>query len=62
MKKQLYALQMTEATNFVDHLNEFNRILKEVAAIDVKIEEEDKAILLLVSLPPSYEHLRTMLI
>ena len=61
LKKQLYALHMGEGKNFMDHLDEFNRLLTELDAIGAKIEEEDKAILLLVSLPSSYEHLRTTL-
>ena len=46
----------------MDHLDEFNKLLTDLDAIDAKIEEEDRAILLLVSLPSSYEHLRTTLI
>ena len=61
LKKQLYAFHMGEGKIFMDHLDEFNRLLTELDAIGAKIEEEDKAILLLVSLPSSYEHLRTTL-
>ncbi|GFS38693.1 hypothetical protein Acr_00g0058920 [Actinidia rufa] len=45
----------------MEQLDEFSRLLKELEAIGVKIEEENKAAILLVSLPPSYEHLRTPL-
>lgn len=43
----------------MDHLDEFNTLLESIGA---KIEEDSKAILLLVSLPLPYEHLRTTLI
>ena len=61
LKKQLYALHMSEGVNITDHLDEFNRLITELEAIGAKIEEEDKEILLLVSLPSPYEHLRTTL-
>lgn len=62
LKKQLYAFQMTEGANFIKHLDEFNRLTMELDSIRVKIKEEDKAIILLVSLSSSYEHLKTTLI
>ena len=52
---------MTKGADFMEHLDEFKRLLIELKAISVKIEEEDKAVILLVSLSPSYEHLRTTL-
>uniref|UniRef100_A0A453RW19 CCHC-type domain-containing protein n=1 Tax=Aegilops tauschii subsp. strangulata TaxID=200361 RepID=A0A453RW19_AEGTS len=42
--------------DLVEHVNAFNQLVMDLARLDVKIEDEDKA-LLLVSLPPSYEHL-----
>ena len=58
-KKQLYRLLMKEGTLILHHLNSFNRIMSDLLALDVKLEEEDKAILLLCSLPFSYDHLAT---
>jgi len=46
LKKRLFGLQMTEEANFNQHLDEFNKIMIEFASLDVKIEEEDKALLL----------------
>lgn len=51
LKKQLYALQMSEGANFMDHLEEFNRLVTELETIGAKIAEEDEVIILLVSLP-----------
>ena len=59
MKKQLYGFQMNEGTPILQHLNTFNRILSDLLALEVKLEEKDKALLLLSSLPSSYDHLAT---
>ena len=56
--KKLYSLQMKEGTPIL-HLNAFNRILSDFLALEVKPEEEDKSLLLLFSLPSSYNHLVT---
>ena len=54
LKKQLYGLHMNEGTIVLEHLNFFNKVSSELLAIDVKINEEDKALILLSSLPQSY--------
>src|SRR4051812_27261510 len=58
-KKQLYCLRMKEGTPILQHLNLFNKIASDLLALEVKLEEEDKAMLLLGSLPASYDHLLT---
>jgi hypothetical protein len=62
VKKQLYGLQMEENTDLLEHLNKFNMLNTQLLNFGVKIEEEDKAILLLASLPSSYDHLVTTLL
>ena len=59
MKKQLYYLRMKKGMPILQHLNIFNRILSDLLALKVKLEEENKALLLLSSLPLSYDHLAT---
>ena len=44
MKKQLYILRMKKGKPILQHLNTFNRILCNLLALEVKIEEEDKAL------------------
>ncbi|KAH9646639.1 hypothetical protein KPL70_024932 [Citrus sinensis] len=55
-KKRLYTLQMEEGSSLANHIDHFNRIILDLEDINVKLEDEDKAIILLSSLPPSYEH------
>ncbi|KAK2965407.1 hypothetical protein RJ640_001484 [Escallonia rubra] len=62
LKKDLYQLRMEEGSDLGDHISEFNRLVSQLSSIDVKLEEEDQAILLLSSLPKSYETLKTTLL
>ena len=55
MKKQLYSLWMKEDTPILQYLYTFNKILSDLLAVEVKLEEKDKAFLLLSSLPSSYD-------
>ena len=59
LKQKLYRLKMQEGSDLVEHMNAFNQVVTDLARLSVKIDEEDKAILLLCSLPLSYEHLIT---
>ncbi|KAH9779745.1 hypothetical protein KPL71_007826 [Citrus sinensis] len=55
-KKRLYTLQMEEGSSLTIHIDAFNKIILDLEDINVKIEDENKAIILLSSLPHSYEH------
>ncbi|GKC82213.1 retrovirus-related pol polyprotein from transposon TNT 1-94, partial [Tanacetum coccineum] len=46
----------TTAAGIFEHIDEFNKIVLDLANIEVKFEDEDLALLLLTSLPASYEH------
>ena len=56
LKQCLFGLCMKEGTPLKDHLDELNSILLELRDIDVKLEDENLAMILLASLPPSYEN------
>jgi len=62
LKKQLYRLRMTEETTVLEHLNFFNKVINELLAVDVKIDEKDKALILFSSLPQSYDHIVTIML
>ena len=53
LKKQLYGLHIKERTVVLEHLNFFNKIINELLTVDVKIDEVDKALILLSLLPKS---------
>ena len=57
LKHQLFRLRMEEGTRFVDHLNVFNKLVTQLISVDEKIEENDKVVILVSSLPPSWEQL-----
>ena len=62
LMKQLYGLRMNEGTAMFEHSKFFNKVISEFLAVDVKIDEEDKALILLSSLPQSYDHIITTML
>ena len=64
LKQKLYGLKMVESLDLSQHVNVFNQIISDLKRIDMKFEDEDKALMLLNSLPVSsmYENLVTTLI
>jgi hypothetical protein len=61
LKEQFHMLHMTEGTKISDHLGVLNGIVSELESIGVKIDEEDKGLRLIWSLPPSYAHMKPIL-
>ncbi|KAJ9563977.1 LOW QUALITY PROTEIN: hypothetical protein OSB04_009137 [Centaurea solstitialis] len=56
LKQRLFSLRMKEGMLLKEHLDELNSILMDLKNVEVKIDDEDAALILLVSLPPSYEN------
>ncbi|GJT02869.1 hypothetical protein Tco_0824038 [Tanacetum coccineum] len=56
MKKKLYTFYMSTERKIFGHIDKFNKIVLCLANIEVNLEDEDLALLLLTSLPTSYEH------
>ena len=61
MKKQLYSLLMKEGSDLLEHLNTFNMLNTQLSSFGVNYEDEDKALLLLASLPTFFDYLVTTL-
>ncbi|KAL4591141.1 hypothetical protein LXL04_004091 [Taraxacum kok-saghyz] len=61
LKEQFHTLRMNGDTKISDHLSVLNNIVSELEAIGVKVEDEDKALRLILSLPSSYEHMKPIL-
>ena len=62
LKKKLFRFQYKKGTPMIEHLDNFNKILADLQNLDVEISDEDMALLLLNSLPESYDHLTTTLL
>jgi hypothetical protein len=52
---------MWEGSNLAEHINVFDQVIADLGKVDVKIDNEDMAIILMCSLPGSYEHWVTTL-
>ena len=61
LENKLYGLKMAEGLTLDQHINMFNYIINDMNRVDVKFEEEDMALILLNSLPESYDNLVTSL-
>nr|GEV90248.1 retrovirus-related Pol polyprotein from transposon TNT 1-94 [Tanacetum cinerariifolium] len=56
LRKKLYTFYMPAERKISEHIDEFNKIVLDLANIEIKFKDEDLALLLLTSLPASYEH------
>ncbi|GKB47608.1 zinc finger, CCHC-type containing protein [Tanacetum coccineum] len=56
LKKKPYTYYISPGTKLGDHIDEFNKFILDLANIDIEIEDEDRALMLLTSLPLSYEN------
>ncbi|CAA0811701.1 Probable prolyl 4-hydroxylase 11 [Striga hermonthica] len=50
LKQRLYELKMQEGTDLGQHVNIFNQVVTDLASLEVKIEDEDKEMILLCTL------------
>jgi len=55
LKQRLYTLKMHEGTTVNDHLDSFNKIIMDLKNIDIDVDDEDQALILLCSLPVSFD-------
>jgi len=53
---------MDKNTKVSNHTNTLNDIVSELRTVGVKIEDEYKALRLILSLPSSYEHIKHVLL
>ncbi|GKC96624.1 hypothetical protein Tco_1162066 [Tanacetum coccineum] len=56
LKKNLYTYYMSLGTKLGDHIDEFNKLILDLANIDIEIEDDDQALMLLTSLSSSYKN------
>ena len=51
LKEHLYTLSTAKGTLIQNNLDDFNFVIIDLESLDVKLEDEDKSILLVVPLP-----------
>ena len=62
LKQSLYSFKMLEDKLIGDQLDKFNKLVLDLENIDVTIDDEDQALLLLCSLPKSCAHFKDTLL
>ncbi|MFQ6661375.1 hypothetical protein Gotur_029562, partial [Gossypium turneri] len=62
LKQRLFTFRMNEGEFLRDHISQFITLLNDLKNVEVHINDEDQAMLLLCSLPPSYKSFRETLI
>ncbi|KAL6191880.1 hypothetical protein ACLB2K_038269 [Fragaria x ananassa] len=62
LKRRLFRFNYRQGISMSEHISDFNKILADLVNLDVQINDEDKALCLLNSLPDEYEHLITTLL
>ena len=58
VKMKLFSHKLQEGGSLLNHLSTFKEIVSDLNAMEVKFDDEDLALMLLCSLPPSYSNFR----
>lgn len=61
LKEQFHNLRMDGGTEISDHLSTLNNIVFELESINLKKDDDDKALRFILSPPPSYVHHKPVL-
>nr|GEW88640.1 retrovirus-related Pol polyprotein from transposon TNT 1-94 [Tanacetum cinerariifolium] len=56
LKKKVFTFYMHAGKKLSEHIYEFNKLIGDLAKIDIDIDDKDQALMLLTSLPPSYDN------
>ena len=57
LKQRLYSFKMTEEKTMSNQIDDFNKIIDDLENIDIKMEDEEQALILLNAMPKTYEPL-----
>ena len=55
LMRRLFNLQMFENGSISDHINKFNTIVSQLNSVDINFNDEIKALILISSLPESWD-------
>ena len=58
LMKKLFNLKMAENASVAQHLNEFNTITNQLSSVEIDFNDEIRALIVLTSLPNSWEAMR----
>ena len=56
MKRRLYTFSKKDRVAMKDHVDEFNKLILDLENVNIILEDEDVALIILSSLPESYDH------
>ena len=59
LMKRLFNMHMVDGSSVAEHLNSFNTVTNQLSSVDIKFDDEIRALLLLSSLPDSWNGLVT---
>jgi len=62
LKRRLYCFQMKIRCSIDEHMNSYTKLFTDLVNVDVKIDEEDKAVILLNSLPEEEYEIFTLIL
>ena len=62
LKKKLFRFQYQPGTTINEHIALFNKLVADLLNLEENVKDEDKALLLLASLPDEYDHLITTIL
>jgi len=57
LRKKLYLLRMTDGDSVSEHLNAFNTLVSQLTSVGIALDDDEKCISLLCSLPDSWDNL-----
>ncbi|VVA34859.1 PREDICTED: Retrovirus-related Pol poly from [Prunus dulcis] len=56
LKEEFHSLKTEESISVMEHVSAFNRCIADLKRMDEIYKSEDKSVMLLTSIPPSYKH------
>ena len=57
LMKRLFNMRMVDGSSVAEHLNSFNTVTNQLASVGIKFDDEIRALLMLSSLPDSWDGL-----
>ena len=62
LKQEFYSFNRKYVVDLQSHVGEFNKFLCDLTNVGVKLDDEDKAIVLLTSIKSTYKHIFNILL